>query len=103
VRVCIMRLPEPTIDWDIWMPVLAPSLELLRSYRAGSIPWESFAQRFHVEAIQDGAQHVQLLVDMCQNRTITILCAEEMPAQCHRRLVAEACQRLRPDLPVVIL
>lgn len=34
IRICIMRKPGSTVQWDIWMPTLAPSLALLDAYHA---------------------------------------------------------------------
>lgn len=102
IRVCIMRKPKPTIAWDIWMPTLAPSLELLETYHAHEISWQIYEERFHQEVIVGMRHYLELLVDMSRNHTITILCWEDTPVQCHRRLVAESCQKIAPDLAITI-
>lgn len=65
---------------------LAPSAGLLASYRKKTISWDQYEREFksllerrRVEQHFDPA----LLADSC------LLCAEETPEKCHRRLVAE--------------
>ena len=70
----------------VHLPCLAPTKELLRDYRKGLIDWNTYESRFTAlmrerrieeevskETIQDGC----------------LLCSEDQPHHCHRRLVAE--------------
>ncbi len=67
------------------MPELAPTKEILDAYRKKQISWMDYETKFldlmarrHIEQID----HKQL-DDAC------LLCSEDKPHQCHRRLVAE--------------
>lgn len=102
VRICVMRRPCSEITWDIWMPVLAPSHELLDAYHAGIISWPVFDEKFHQEVIVAMQEYLQILVEISKYRTVTILCWEKIPESCHRKLLAQACKQLDPYLDVVI-
>lgn len=102
IRICIMRKPGTHTSWDIWMPTLAPSLELLESYQNEIIDWAEYEKRFNNEVIQVSQEHIKLLADMAKNFTITILCWEKTPEQCHRRLIAQDVLRMDVRLKVVI-
>lgn len=68
------------------LPVLAPTKELLSDYRKGRIDWNAYANGF---------------LDLMRKRRIEetvpkealdagcLLCSEDQPHHCHRRLVAE--------------
>lgn len=73
------------IDY-VHLPCLAPTKELLRDYRQGGIDWGTYARRFvdliHERRIEDEIEK-DLLEESC------LLCSEDKPHHCHRRLVAE--------------
>ena len=72
-------------------PVLAPTKALLAAYRKKEIDWPVYEERFldlmrerRIEEILDP----KLLEDSC------LLCSEDQPHHCHRRLVAKyLCDR----------
>jgi uncharacterized protein YeaO (DUF488 family) len=103
IRICIMRRPDANLVWDIWMPTLAPSCELLDAYRAGAMSWDTYCLRFHDEVIIGMHMYLEILVDMSKKYTVTIICWEDTPERCHRRLVAQACKSMAPDLDVIIV
>jgi len=102
IRVCIMRRPGSEDDWDIWMPTLAPSHQLLTAYHQEEVDWEEFCVRFNEEVLRNQRRHLDLLIWMAKKETITILCWEDTPEFCHRRLVAEKCRSIDPELEVTI-
>lgn len=102
IRVCIMRKPDFNAAWDIWMPTLSPPLDLHKAYQGKQIDWQGYVKRFHPEVIIARNDHIKLLVDMAKNNTITILCWELTPEQCHRRLIMEAALEIDPTLTVSI-
>lgn len=70
----------------IHLPSLAPTRELLRSYRKGSIGWDAYAASFMDLMRERGVENSvskELLDGGC------LLCSEDQPHHCHRRLVAE--------------
>ncbi len=103
IRVCIMRKPDFNAPWDIWMPTLSPPLDLHKAYQGGTVDWDGYVKRFVPEVIVARHNHIQLLVDMAKNNTITVLCWEHTPEKCHRRLIVEEALRINPNLHTEIL
>lgn len=70
------------------VPLLAPTQEILDAYKKkGAMPWVEYEDRFlalmrerRIESALDPAGFEQ--------RTV-LLCSEDTPDQCHRRLIAE--------------
>ncbi len=103
IRICIMRRPDfKTAQFDIWMPVLAPSHQLLTDIHKKRIDKPEYNRRFHKEVIVGQAKFIKLLADMALKQDVTILCWEETPEKCHRKLVAEECGRVNSKLSVTL-
>ena len=73
----------------VHVPALAPTQDMLDDYRKSKGNWDAYAQKFlalmrerRIEKTIDPA----LLADGC------LLCSEDKPHHCHRRLVAEYLQ-----------
>ena len=70
----------------VHLPDLAPTAEMLRDYRAGRIDWPAYETRFlalmRARRIEETVPR-EVLDDAC------LLCSEDQPHRCHRRLVAE--------------
>lgn len=70
----------------VHMPSLAPTKELLSGYRNGSIDWDAYETSFMDLMRARGVEKSipkELLDGGC------LLCSEDQPHHCHRRLVAE--------------
>lgn len=68
------------------LPCLAPTKELLRDYRQGLIDWNAYESRFMDLMRERRVEETvpkELLHESC------LLCSEDQPHHCHRRLVAE--------------
>ena len=68
------------------MPILAPEEEMLSEYRKGNTTWEVYAKKFTDLMEQRKIEsHIapSFLNDTC------LLCSEDTPHHCHRRLVCE--------------
>lgn len=84
----------------IHLPFLAPTKELLNDYKQGKIRWEQYVP-----------EYLQLLKqnDILSNLDITdfedgcLLCSEDLPEQCHRRLLAEHLQSQFPKIDIIHL
>jgi uncharacterized protein (DUF488 family) len=69
---------------------LAPTQEMLDAYKKRNGDWDLYARQFLVlmsERRVDETVSRETLAEAC------LLCSEELPEQCHRRLVAEYLQR----------
>ena len=98
--------PDPRItpgSYDEWMPDLAPPARLLGDYYKRGLHWEQFEQRY-CDYLQrpEVAARVQNIAVLGLASVITLLCIEELPNHCHRRLLAEECKRYQPHLSLVI-
>lgn len=82
------------------LPALAPGKGLLADYRAGGLDWDTYARRYLAELKPDAVDQALAGVEL---DGACLLCAEDSPAQCHRRLAAEWLQQRHPQLRVVHL
>lgn len=80
------------------VPALAPTQALLSAYPKANVDWPTYEQRFlelmrerRIEETLDP----KLLDDGC------LLCSEDQPHQCHRRLVAEYLRERWGDIDVM--
>ena len=87
------------IDYE-HVPALAPTKTLLAAYRKAEIDWPAYEERFldlmrerRIEETLDP----KLLEDGC------LLCSEDQPHHCHRRLVAEYLRDRWGDIDVAHL
>jgi uncharacterized protein YeaO (DUF488 family) len=44
----------PASKYDVWMPALGPSEQLLKAVMGGAIEWKEFTRRYHDELFMDG-------------------------------------------------
>ena len=92
----------PTSRYDVWMPNLGPSEQLLKSILANKITWSEFGRRYRKELFEGGSidqknhtikNHGQkftlrLLQKLARQGTITLLChCPEEEQHCHRHLL----------------
>lgn len=68
------------------LPELAPTAELLESYRKKREPWEVYERRF-LDLMAERRIDERLSPDVLDGGSL--LCSEAAPHRCHRRLVAE--------------
>ena len=94
----------PSHLYDVWMPSLGPSEQLLKAAQAGTITWAAFTRDFKKELFLDGAvdsrsptikNHGQkftlrLLKAMAREGNVTLMChCDEDAKQCHRHILRE--------------
>lgn len=96
--------PEITIfHFDIWWKDLAPPVKLVGAYYKGNITWDEFAVSYRIYLNNEQRhQSLRKLIDLAKKCNITLLCVEDDPEKCHRRLIAEKCSELDPDLEIII-
>jgi uncharacterized protein (DUF488 family) len=81
--------------------LLAPSEDILKTYHQDK-DWERYERQF--EALMDERDVLsQLDPTFFAAKPCCLLCSEDTPDQCHRRLVAERLARNWPDVEVVHL
>ena len=84
----------------VHIPDLAPTKEMLFEYRKRRINWDTYEVRF-LDLMRRRRIHEttprETLADGC------LLCSEEKPHHCHRRLVAEYLRQHWGDMQVIHL
>ena len=90
--------------YDVWMPSLGPSEQLLKSVLAGKITWAAFTRDFKKELFLDGAidsrnktiknhgqkSTLRLIKTMAREGNVTLMChCDEDAKQCHRHILRE--------------
>lgn len=87
-----MRRFKPEYEFDIWMPTLAPTEQLLEDYvKSQKITWLKFSQEYKKQVLAKNKKYIQALVKLSEISNITLLCWEKSPHKCHRSLILEAC------------
>ena len=105
LRVLVARFRGhgvPKSHYDLWLPSLGPSEELLRGFLDGKVTWAKFSKEYQQELWADGPvdeknktskNHGQkgllrLLRFVSQRQPVTLLChCDEDEAHCHRHLL----------------
>ena len=77
---------------------LAPSEELLDEYRENK-DWERFEQAFR-SLLQEREPLARVQQSLDGHACVCLLCTEDKPERCHRRLVAEYIAERIPDIEV---
>jgi uncharacterized protein YeaO (DUF488 family) len=93
-----------TLDsYDFWLKVLAPRPKLVGAYYKNDINWEEYERLYrHYLHNRSSQKFIQALANLALTSNITLLCVEEKPERCHRRLLAEECKRYMPKLELLI-
>ena len=82
------------------MPQLAPTQDLLTNYRKRRISWEAYEALF-MELMHERRIEQTITEDMMSDGCL--LCSEDRPHHCHRRLVAEYLKHHWGDVDIVHL
>jgi uncharacterized protein YeaO (DUF488 family) len=90
LRVLIMRRWPRGVRKDRvdeWFPDAAPSLDLLETYKDGTLSFDAFAQRYEAEmrARPEALEHLRELER--RHGTVVLLCWERPPQHCHREVL----------------
>jgi len=98
----------PSTAYDVWMPSLGPSEELLRKVLGEKITWPQFLREYRRELVMDGPidsrsktikNHGQkftlrLLHELAQRGNVTVMChCAEDAARCHRHELRTLIER----------
>jgi len=81
-------------------PELAPTQDIMDAFKKNKGSWEIYAKKFRTLLAQRAVEDTipkNLLDGAC------LLCSEEKPQKCHRRLVAEYFREKWPEIEIVHL
>ena len=82
------------------LPILAPTQAMLDGYRKAKGGWDTYERQFLELMTKRNVEHE---VSRGQLEGACLLCSEDRPDHCHRRLVAEYLKRHWDDVEVVHL
>ena len=68
------------------MPIFAPNEDILSAYKKKKITWKEYEEKF-ISLISE--RQVEKLISKEELNNSCLLCSEEKPEYCHRRLLAE--------------
>jgi uncharacterized protein YeaO (DUF488 family) len=100
----------PSDRYDVWMPSLGPSEQLLDKIMTRRITWAAFARAFQAELFEGGPvdtrsktikNHGQkftlrLIKRLAQTGDVTLMChCDEDQAQCHRHILKKVIESSR--------
>lgn len=84
------------------VPLLAPTQEILDEFKKRKeMPWEEYEARF-LRLMHERQVEKKLSPEEFARRTV-LLCSEDTPDHCHRRLVAEYLQEHWKDVEIIHL
>lgn len=78
--------------YDIWLPQLAPSTDLVKQAQAATSPrdWDLFARKYAREMAEpDNARLLALLAALSQTTNFSVGCYCRDEAHCHRTVLRE--------------
>jgi len=84
----------------VHIPELAPTQEMLDDYKKRRGDWKTYETRF-LELITQ--RHIEATISRDVMADGCLLCSEDKPHHCHRRLVAEYLKKHWGDLDIVHL
>jgi uncharacterized protein YeaO (DUF488 family) len=86
--------------FDVWLPLLAPSSQLVGAYRNGKLTCRQFLRHYRAEMRQPETRHViQLVAAVARSQPIHVGCFCEDPAKCHRSVLKELIEAASAELP----
>lgn len=90
--------------YQLHWPEVAPPPTLIGDYYRRGISWEEFSSRYELFlAITASAREkIEELLLMAHYRAVTVMCIEDTPTWCHRRLLAELCRKRDPRITLEI-
>ncbi len=94
----------PRVSYRLWWRKLSPKETTLDRYLRREISFETFEQCYRYRLFHDAEAYdaVIMLIGLARVLTVTILCVEESPEYCHRRVLLEVCKGIAPDLEIVV-
>lgn len=82
-------------------PILAPTDDILKSYKKKEITWETYEKRYIDLLIERNIK--DKIGEIVGNKTICLLCSEHKPHHCHRRLLAEYINKYCQEVNIIHL
>jgi uncharacterized protein YeaO (DUF488 family) len=76
--------------YDVWLPIVAPSAELMSDIHSERVTWTAFTKRYVAEMKEpDAARTLDLLAALSHNSNLAVGCYCEDEAHCHRSILRQ--------------
>jgi uncharacterized protein YeaO (DUF488 family) len=86
--------------YDVWLPLLAPSRELISAFKSGGMPFARFAARYRREMQHSDPRHViTTLAAVAQHQAVHLGCYCADETRCHRSLLLALLLSAQDTLP----
>lgn len=90
------------ITFDEWQKDFSPPDELVGAYYRKELSWDDYEKRYLEYLRSDEIRSkIEAFAKRCTEEIITLMCIEDTPEKCHRRLLAEELQRYQPELKII--
>ena len=93
-RVLVMSLWPRGVSKDkvdVWMKELGTPMDLVRRKKAGEVDWPEFRKEYR-RSLKGKEDALRGLALESKTGTITLLCTEKDPSECHRSVLKEAIE-----------
>ena len=87
--------------YDVWFPVLAPSVETMKLGQAAATPaqWAAFVRKYRAEMGEAAAsQALDVLAALSKTAAFSVGCYCENEARCHRSVLAKILEARGAEL-----
>lgn len=106
-RVLITRFYPRGIrkdHFDEWVRALAPSAELLKGYKEGTVNQEEFKMQFYTQIYSsiDSLEALHSISEIARHSNVTLLCYERDGDFCHRYLVNSLVMNEIKESPMIL-
>lgn len=81
------------------LPELAPTDEIIKGFKKVDKDWATFRDSFNA-LLQERQSEKLWASPLFASQVNCLLCAEDRPDHCHRRLVAEHFQKAHPEIEI---
>src|SRR5208282_1494643 len=82
---------------DVWFRELGTSKELIKAWKTGKVSWPEFKRRYTADLKQDGKRDlIRELTKRARTEKITLLCGCHDANRCHRIILKEQIEHLKP-------
>lgn len=86
--------------FDVWLPLLAPSSQLLSDYRKGKLSWRQFFRHYRTEMREPAARHViEFVAAVARGQSVHLGCFCADADKCHRSILKELIETAGAGLP----
>ncbi|MDO8516766.1 MAG: DUF488 family protein [Nanoarchaeota archaeon] len=90
------------LSYDLWLKILSPPDKLVGDYYKRGLSFEEYKEEYLIYLSEKDIRiEVEKLSKQALEQDITLLCVEESAEKCHRKILAEECQKYYSNLRIM--